>query len=108
MLLWRVRDRRNPYCAVLQFVNAILDFIRIVHARDVQHAVLQLLLASQTFLVRGPILQKPCSGKTREICMYPNSRPTISGLPLVREKSGKFKVREKSGNFVIGQGNLEF
>ena len=31
-----------------------------------------------------------------------------SGLPLVREKSGKFKVREKSGNFVIGQGNLEF
>ena len=33
---------------------------------------------------------------------------TFSGLPLVREKSGKFKVREKSGNFVIGQGNLEF
>ena len=33
---------------------------------------------------------------------------TLSGLPLVREKSGKFKVREKSGNFVIGQGNLEF
>ena len=31
-----------------------------------------------------------------------------SGLPLVREKSGKFKVREKSGNFVIGQGSLEF
>ena len=24
-----------------------------------------------------------------------------SGLPLVREKSGKFKVREKSGNFRI-------
>ena len=24
-----------------------------------------------------------------------------SGLPLVREKSGKFKVREKSGNFDI-------
>ena len=40
-----------------------------------------------------------------------------SGLPLVREKSekfkvreksGKFKVREKSGNFRICQGNLEF
>ena len=31
-----------------------------------------------------------------------------TGLPLVREKSGKFKVREKSGNFVIVQGNLEF
>ena len=24
-----------------------------------------------------------------------------TGLPLVREKSGKFKVREKSGNFGI-------
>ena len=35
------------------------------------------------------------------MCIY-------TGLPLVREKSGKFKVREKSGNFVIGQGNLEF
>ena len=31
-----------------------------------------------------------------------------AGLPLVREKSGKFKVREKSGNFRICQGNLEF
>ena len=30
------------------------------------------------------------------------------GLPLVREKSGKFKVSEKSGNFRICQGNLEF
>ena len=37
----------------------------------------------------------------RELCGCP-------GLPLVREKSGKFKVRGKSGNFVIGQGNLEF
>ena len=26
-------------------------------------------------------------------------RIIISGLPLVREKSGKFEVREKSGNF---------
>ena len=32
----------------------------------------------------------------------------LSGLPLVREKSGKFKVREKSGNLIICQGNLEF
>ena len=32
----------------------------------------------------------------------------LSGLPLVREKSEKFKVREKSGNFRICQGNLEF
>ena len=32
----------------------------------------------------------------------------MAGLPLVREKSGKFKVREKSGNFRISQGNLEF
>ena len=32
----------------------------------------------------------------------------ITGLPLVREKSGKFKVREKSGNFEKSQGNLEF
>ena len=24
---------------------------------------------------------------------------TFTGLPLVSEKSGKFKVREKSGNF---------
>ena len=32
----------------------------------------------------------------------------LTGLPLVREKSGKFKVREKSGNFTICQGNLEF
>ena len=32
----------------------------------------------------------------------------LTGLPLVREKSGKFKVREKSGNFGIGQGNLTF
>ena len=31
-----------------------------------------------------------------------------AGLPLVREKSGKFKVREKSGNSVLGQGILEF
>ena len=31
-----------------------------------------------------------------------------AGLPLVREKSGKFKIREKSGNFRICQGNLEF
>ena len=30
----------------------------------------------------------------------------FSGLPLVREKSGKFKVREKLGNFRISQGNL--
>ena len=29
-------------------------------------------------------------------------------LPLVREKSGKFKVREKSGNFRICQGKLKF
>ena len=27
-------------------------------------------------------------------------------LPLVREKSGKFKVREKSGNFKKSQGNM--
>ena len=33
---------------------------------------------------------------------------TGTGLPLVREKSGKSKVREKSGNFQICQGNLEF
>ena len=33
---------------------------------------------------------------------------SLTGLPLVREKSGKFKVREKSGNFRICQGNLEF
>ena len=32
---------------------------------------------------------------------------TVAGLPLVREKSGKFKVREKSGNFEIDQGILE-
>ena len=32
----------------------------------------------------------------------------MTGLPLVREKSGKFKVREKSGNFEKIQGNLEF
>ena len=31
-----------------------------------------------------------------------------SGKFKVREKSGKFKVREKSGNFVLGQGNLRF
>ena len=31
-----------------------------------------------------------------------------TGLPLVMEKSGKFKVRGKSGNFRICQGNLEF
>ena len=31
----------------------------------------------------------------------------IPGLPLVREKSGKFKVREKSGNFEKSQGILE-
>ena len=31
-----------------------------------------------------------------------------TGLPLVREKSGKFKVREKSGNFEKSQGNLRF
>ena len=31
-----------------------------------------------------------------------------TGLPLVTEKSGKFKVREKSGNYRICQGNLEF
>ena len=33
-------------------------------------------------------------------------KDALSGLPLVREKSGKFKVREKSGNFRICQGNL--
>ena len=32
----------------------------------------------------------------------------VTGLPLVREKSGKFKVREKSGNFEKSQGNSEF
>lgn len=44
------------------------------------------------------------------ICYYLKdiSYAHYSGLPLVREKSGKFKVREKSGNFRIGQGNLEF
>ena len=31
-----------------------------------------------------------------------------SGLPLVREKSGKIKVREKSGNFLKSQANLGF
>ena len=36
------------------------------------------------------------------------TRVNITGLPLVREKSGKFKVRKKSGNFVLGQGNLRF
>ena len=37
-----------------------------------------------------------------------NNRSLLhTGLPLVREKSGKFKVREKSGNFEIGQGILE-
>ena len=35
-------------------------------------------------------------------------RPCSTGLPLVREKSGKFKVRERSGNFVLGQVNLRF
>ena len=30
-----------------------------------------------------------------------------TGLPLIREKSGKFKVREKSGNFVKSQGKLK-
>ena len=33
---------------------------------------------------------------------------TLTGLPLVREKSGKFKVREKSGNFEESQGNLKY
>ena len=32
----------------------------------------------------------------------------VTGLPLVMERSWKFKVREKSGNFVLGQGNLRF
>ena len=32
----------------------------------------------------------------------------LTGLPLVREKSGKFKAREKSGNFGKSQGNLNF
>ena len=40
--------------------------------------------------------------KNEHIALY------LTGLPLVREKSGKFKVREKSGNFVLGQGNLRF
>ena len=31
-----------------------------------------------------------------------------TGLPLVRKKSGKFKVRGKSEDFGIGQGNLKF
>jgi len=31
-----------------------------------------------------------------------------TGLPLVREKSGKFKVREKSGNVVLAQRYLRF
>ena len=35
-------------------------------------------------------------------------RFSVTRWPLVREKSGKFKVREKSGNFRICQGNLEF
>ena len=30
-----------------------------------------------------------------------------SGLPLVREKSGKFQVREKSGNFIKSQWKFE-
>ena len=42
--------------------------------------------------------QNPCS----------NTGGKLTGLPLVREKSGKFKVREKSGNSVLGQGILEF
>ena len=40
--------------------------------------------------------------------MVPGSPFLITWLPLVREKSGKFKVREKSGNFLLGQGNLGF
>ena len=35
-------------------------------------------------------------------------KSTNAGLPLVREKSGKFKVREKSGNLRFCQGILEF
>ena len=41
------------------------------------------------------------------LCIH-NRYYTLTGLPLVREKSGKFKVGEKSGNFRICQGNLEF
>ena len=37
-----------------------------------------------------------------------NNAIYLPGLPLIREKSGKFKVREKSGNYRISQGNLEF
>ena len=43
-----------------------------------------------------------------DLCFFYFERTYVSGLPLVREKSGKFKVREKSGNFVLGQGNLRF
>ena len=32
----------------------------------------------------------------------------FTGLPLVREKSGKFKVREKSDSLEKSQGNLKF
>ena len=33
--------------------------------------------------------------------------PVETGLPAVREESGKFRVKEKSGNFVLGHGILK-
>ena len=48
-----------------------------------------------------------CVGTLASACRHRMDQIN-TGLPLVREKSGKFKVREMSGNFVIGQGNFEF
>ena len=44
----------------------------------------------------------------QQIYFWKDRNTPITGSPLVREKSGKFKVRENSGNFRICQGNLEF
>ena len=62
--------------------------------------------------------------KSLDILMFVSKKMPNTGLPLVREKSGKFKVWEKSrnfekkvreinnfekksGKFAIGQGNFE-
>ncbi len=46
------------------------------------------------------------NGRNLKVYFLKNYSVPFLGLPLVREKSGKFKVREKSGNCVLGSGKF--
>ena len=74
--------------------------------KDWRAAIHNSTLLSLTRRFRGGVCwsSRPPGQHRRQ---WPSVEPSLAGLPLVREKSGKFKVREKSGNFEISPGILE-